>query len=232
MKKLEIDLRLDMDERFPLHLHYDGQFEPQPCGFELDLESGKLTTFINGEIGNAVPEPVWNNRVLRFKISPYLMPKDIKNLAEDSKERFQEILEGAEVVWNDSNWIGRLSDRAWELHDEWNDLCLGYEDSVLLTVEEQMQFLEEPKTLADLNSLVEELIAYDEKHGGNYGYYKKEPDADWIEREVIDWLIEYRLQQWEPISQEMAQLIIDREIDVDERFVENLQLLADGKAID
>lgn len=37
----------ESDERFPLLLQYEGQAMPQPCGFELSLETGELTAFVS-----------------------------------------------------------------------------------------------------------------------------------------------------------------------------------------
>ena len=208
--KIEIKLNLDPSKRFPLYLKYDSQIFPQPCGFELDLKSGVLRAFVSNEIGNAIPEAVWNSRVLRFEIEPLLTAPKIQELAEANLEKFQAILDGSEIVWNGSNNVGKLNDEAFSLHEEWNQLCLGFEESQLITVAELMEYEQEPTTLAELEELVKKLVDYD----GIKGFYMYGPDPDWLERDVLHWIIEDRLYAGEPIAPEIARLIIDWNIDV------------------
>ena len=221
MTKVEIKLDLD-DTRFPLYRKYPMEMFPQPCGFELDLESGVLTTFVSGEVGNAVPEPVWNNRILRFEIEPLLTSAKIQELAEANIEKFQAVLDGSEIVWNGSNYVGKLDDAAVSLHEEWNQLCLGYEESQLITVPELMEYEQEPQTLAELRALVEKMVGYD----GIEGLYEREPEANWIEEEILDWLIEERLYAGEKIGPEIAKLIMERDIFVGSIWEEDLQAFA------
>lgn len=208
--KVEIKLDLNPGKRFPLHRKYDDQAFPQECGFELDLKSGLLSTYISAEIGNAIPEPVWNNRILRFEIEPLLIATKIQEIAEANVERFQTILDGSEIIWNGSNNVGRLNDAANDLHEEWKQLCLGFEASQLITVEELMEYVQEPQTLAELEEVVNTMVGYD----GTEGFYLMYEPGHWIERDILYWLIEKRLYAGEKIGPEIARLIIDWNIDV------------------
>lgn len=194
MKTLKINLELK--ERLPLHLQYEGQHSPQNCGFELDTRTGELTTFINYEIGNAVPIDVWEGKVLRFNVSPYSSASAITALAEENAEFFQSVLDGledAESFW-DNNSIGAIS------------------DTVIISVSEQMQYETVPSTMAELDDLVDTLLSYD----GDFGVYETEPTEEKIKEEVIDYIMENLLFIGEEVGQEIAQYILQKGLDAGE----------------
>jgi hypothetical protein len=67
----------------------------------------------NGEIGNAVSEAVFHDRIVRIcGVSPYLSRKGIAQLMADIKDKLAAIHEGHSVEWNGNNNVGRLTDDA------------------------------------------------------------------------------------------------------------------------
>jgi len=68
------------DRNPPLHMHYPGQHEPQGAYVQLHPD-GEVEFGVNGEIGNAVPESVFHDRIVRIcGVDPYLSLKGIDKL--------------------------------------------------------------------------------------------------------------------------------------------------------
>lgn len=200
-------------ERFPIYAQYAGQHQHQPCGLELNLKTGELTEFCSGEIGNAVPTGVWHSTVLRFSVNPYIMRDGLIALAEEHREAFQMILDTSEIVWNGSNQVGRLSAEADNFIEEWEMQCYGNDGKynvTIISVEDQMQYEQRPETKEELDALVKKLLSYD----GDNCYYEKEPHYHHIESDVLDYMIQYVLQNGEEIGSEIAALILERGKDV------------------
>ena len=212
MTTLNINIS-ESSKRFPIYAQYADQHQHQPCGLQLNLKTGELTDFCSGEIGNAVPTGVWHDTVIRFNVNPFIMREGLIALAEEHSESFQMILDTSEIVWNGSNEVGRLSDDAKHFIEEWDLNCFGNDGEhnvTIISVEDQMQYEQLPATKAVLDELVKKLISYD----GGGGYYETEPNYHDIESDVLDYMIQYVLQNGEEIGSEIAALILEREKDV------------------
>ena len=191
MTTLHINLNLKPTDRLPLHAHYDGQHYPQQSGLELDTRTGELSTFINGEVGNAVPVDVWDNIVLRFAVSPYASPTAISDLADDHSDFFQAILDDQITAQDALN--------------HWHQASLGeVGDTHVITVTDQMQYEKIPTTEAELSELVDILIGYD---GEDNMLYETAPTPEAIRSEVLEYLVDYRPDRITP----EIQSIIDHE---------------------
>ena len=188
MTTLRINLNLKPTDRLPIHAHYDGQHYPQQSGLELDTRTGELTTFINGEVGNAVPEDVWNNIVLRFAVSPYASARAIAELADWHSDFFQAILDDQLTAQDALN--------------HWYEASLGeVGDTHIITVTDQMQYEKAPTNEVELARLVDILIGYD---GEDNMLYETAPTPEAIRTEVLEYLVDYEAEE---ITAEMATII-------------------------
>lgn len=115
MAALNIKFDASTAKRFPVYAHFAGQCMPQPAYLELDIRDGSLDADYSGEIGNGVPGAVWHDLILRFKLMPETTADQIESIIKDNSELFQKILDGAEPVWNGSNWIGEFTDEVTEI---------------------------------------------------------------------------------------------------------------------
>jgi len=105
-----------------LYCRYQGQTAPQPCYVELDCESGTLTAAYNGEIGNAVPMPVWHNRCLRWPI-PALREGAAIELLKEILPLAERVVAGYESVWDGNNHVGEYTDDAQDAQGEIGLAC-------------------------------------------------------------------------------------------------------------
>lgn len=97
-----------------IYCHYEGQTNAQPAEIVLECESGRLVARYNPEIGNAVSGHRWHGRECAWDLDNSLSDAAVIEILEEIKPLCQEILDGYECVWNGSNNIGRLDDRATE----------------------------------------------------------------------------------------------------------------------
>lgn len=111
-----------IEEPAELFCQYPGEGRPQPCYLTLDLEDGSLTCRYNPEIGNAVPMSVFHRRTLWFSIPPFTAAA-ANGFMADVAPLAQRILDGAEIVWDGNNDIGRLDDDANAAYDEVAERC-------------------------------------------------------------------------------------------------------------
>lgn len=100
--------KLDTETRHPLFHHYDGQLQSQPAYLQIDLESGETRVGYSEEIGGGVPERVWNNVVLRYRIAPDLTTYELNRLLDEIEPLAKQLLAGADCRWDNSNWRGFL----------------------------------------------------------------------------------------------------------------------------
>ncbi|MGR5451424.1 hypothetical protein ACP3V3_17030 [Vibrio sp. PNB22_3_1] len=100
------------EDALPLYHHYALQHQPQLAYITLDIATGEVDADYTREIGNAIPVSVWRRCILRFTISPQLRASAIHNLIEDHLNHFQNILNGAEIAWENSNQVGIFTHKA------------------------------------------------------------------------------------------------------------------------
>lgn len=106
------------EERFPVYCKYPGQYQNQPAFIALDLETGEVDAGYSGEIGNAIPSPVFHGIVIRFPIRPESTADMITEMISSNLENFQTVLDGSSIEWDGSNYVGRLSESASDLVNE------------------------------------------------------------------------------------------------------------------
>ena len=105
------------DREMPLHLHYPGQHEPQGAYVQLHPD-GEVEFGVNGEVGNAVPEAVFHDRIVRIcDVDPYLTLEGIDKLHREIRPLLEEIAEGHSVEWSGSNNVGRFTEEADEARE-------------------------------------------------------------------------------------------------------------------
>lgn len=98
--------------RNPIFCQYSGQYQPQPAFIELDCDLQVLRAGYSGEIGNAVPASVYDQRILRWRIDPHLTCRAIRELFRQVRDDAELIIAGFEVRWNGSNHVGTYSQEA------------------------------------------------------------------------------------------------------------------------
>jgi hypothetical protein len=105
------------DREMPLHLHYPGQHEPQGAYVQLHPD-GEVEFGVNGEVGNALPELVFHDRIVRISgVDPYLTLEGIDKLHREIRPLLEEIAEGHSVEWDGSNNAGRFTEEADEARE-------------------------------------------------------------------------------------------------------------------
>jgi hypothetical protein len=109
----------ELDENKPLALYarYQGQSERQDCYLELDIRTGAFSADYNGEIGNAVPFPVWHGLIRRYTI-PCLRAAVANRLMVEVAPLAQAVLDGAGAEWDGHNTVARLSNDAQSAEQE------------------------------------------------------------------------------------------------------------------
>jgi hypothetical protein len=107
-KKLIIEY---CDNPDPMHFYfrYSNQFDPQQVRTYLSLETGKLWTETDMELGNSTPEPIWNNRVLAWTYPCVPTPNQVNNFMSSISIMAQDILDGSKIKWNQHNYTGHLT---------------------------------------------------------------------------------------------------------------------------
>jgi len=110
---------IDKSKLAPLYRRYPGQCSPQGAFLELHPDSGAIAFGVNGEIGNAVPVDVWNNRALRWTVSERLTTRGLAKIAAcpNVEKLVTRIIAGHSVVWDGSNNSGSLTRDAQEASD-------------------------------------------------------------------------------------------------------------------
>jgi hypothetical protein len=90
---------------------YTGQLRPQGVYIEMD-DDGDVTVGWNGEIGTAVPMPVWHRRWLRWTF-PVIPTVDAANhLLDACAGWLQRVHDGHSIRWDGSNHVGALTEDA------------------------------------------------------------------------------------------------------------------------
>jgi hypothetical protein len=105
------------DRNPPLYMHYPGQHEPQGAYVQLHPD-GEVEFGVNGEIGNAVPESVFHDRIVRIcGVDPYLSLKGIDKLHREIRPILEDVAAGHSIEWNGNNNVGRLTEEAEEARE-------------------------------------------------------------------------------------------------------------------
>ena len=91
----------------PLYNEYPGQCNGQTAYLEIDSES--CTADWNAEIGNGVPQSVWDGRTRRYHIPNDLSAEGLAAFVEDNLPLIERISAGMRERWNGNNMVGTLN---------------------------------------------------------------------------------------------------------------------------
>ena len=105
----------------PLYAHFSGQTSSQESYVELDLDSGNLSADYSGEVGNGIPERIWNGRATRFDVDPHLTASEINDLLDEIAPIAQEWIDARQGDELDSDTISYVIDAAFKIQQ----LCEG-----------------------------------------------------------------------------------------------------------
>lgn len=106
---------IPVTEPTALYCQYPSEISPQPVFIELDLETGKLHADYSPEIGNSVPMRVWHGVAIRWMLPAPLTAAAANRILERIAPRAEQILTGATVEWDGSNFVGNLTPAAAEV---------------------------------------------------------------------------------------------------------------------
>ena len=111
-----------IEGEIPVHLHYPGQFEPQPAHIYL-TEDGELGASVSGEIGTAIPMLEFHGRTLTWTIPGNVRGEYLRQFLADPEivELFEKVHQGQSIEWDGHNLIGRLTPEASEATDKISD---------------------------------------------------------------------------------------------------------------
>jgi len=135
--RLNVDSLTDEDVHpAPLYCKYEMQYQAQPAYVQID-SSGNVTADYSGEISNAVPESVYHDRTLRFRVSPEVSGTSLFDyLLQFGRPLLARIHAGHEVDWNGSNQVGSLTDDAKEAVVEFQRMLSNLETTPVYTAAE------------------------------------------------------------------------------------------------
>jgi len=110
-----------------LYHRYPGQLEAQPVFVEVDLENRTISIDWDGEIGNAIPVPVFHGRTLRFRGLPWAA--HVANaLLQELAPLAAQLASEATIDWDGSNRVGALSEAGERLQEEIEGVISSYQD--------------------------------------------------------------------------------------------------------
>lgn len=228
MTTLNVNFDHENASNFPVYCKYDGQFEPQYAYLALDIRTGELSADYNGNIGGGCTFDEFHNLVLRFTL-PAMAHKDfIAEQIDENSTLFQKVLNGADVVWNDSNWVGSFDESARKALDKLEDNFehrQSYDDEryIIDDLAEWLSgdnFSQEGESLEDF---AKQLLSFD---GDNGGYFDESfNDLDSMKEAVLD-IWENDLYSGEDLPQHIAQQLIEHERGLDSKWVEELKEFA------
>jgi hypothetical protein len=216
-------------ERFPVYCKYPGQFNAQPAFITLDLEDGDIDADYTSEIGNAVPARVWHGIVIRFAINPQSTADQIEQIINDNAEAFQQILDGADVVWDGNNYVGKLNAEAQEVYERLDDygngFCCDHEGGMIDDLGEWLDgrgYLPEGKSF---DEYAQDLLDCDGDNG--YFFSSSFNDVDSMKSELLD-LWADALYSGDDIPANVAKLLIDNHTCDDSEWMEELREFANA----
>lgn len=114
-------------EKLPLYAHYQNEIEPQPAYVTLCLDTGIVDASVSGEVGNAMARDFWLGTTRRYRIKNLLTADQIMSVLTAARPLLQRVLDGAEIVHDGNNYVGRLNPDAEEAEQQLSRECLGHD---------------------------------------------------------------------------------------------------------
>ena len=98
-----------------LDVFYSGQCKPQSIYLTL-FESGQVEIDYSSEVGGGVDVAVWHGRDIRFELQPHITTNAAIKLLQDNEilELLSIVYEGNDIDWNGNNYVGKLSEVAFD----------------------------------------------------------------------------------------------------------------------
>jgi len=92
-------------QKDPLYHVYQGQFRPQAAFLEYEICSGIASWGWSGEIGEAVPERVWDGSIIRWSVDPKIKWSALWTISKDPRlidalSAISETEFGSDERWN------------------------------------------------------------------------------------------------------------------------------------
>lgn len=92
-------------QKDPLYHVYDGQYRPQAAFLDYEISSGIASWGWSGEIGNAVPERVWDGSIIRWSVDPKIKWSTLWKISRDPRlfdvlSAISETEFGSDERWN------------------------------------------------------------------------------------------------------------------------------------
>lgn len=113
----------------PLYKKYPAELYPQPAYLEFDPKGDELALEADyyGGIGGGVPSKVWNNVIIRFDVSPFVLRSEIEALAynERLESLLQRIREGFSIFGGCGCYTDDASQAMVKVEDLLRDLDLS-----------------------------------------------------------------------------------------------------------
>ena len=113
----------------PLYKKYPAELYPQPAYLEFDPKGDELALEADyyGWIGGGVPSKVWNNVIIRFDVSPFVLRSEIEALAynERLESLLQRIREGFSIFGGCGCYTDDASQAMVKVEDLLRDLDLS-----------------------------------------------------------------------------------------------------------
>jgi hypothetical protein len=119
-----------------LYCHYSNQITQQDCYLSLYLKTGELCVAHDPEINSgssSMTMDEYHRIVLSWKI-PCLTMDSANQLLREAESIAQRILDGADIIWDGNNHIGRLNDDASAAEEDMARLIEEYGDAPTLAI--------------------------------------------------------------------------------------------------
>jgi hypothetical protein len=150
-RTIQVDLEF-RDERYTtaLHVHYVGQFRPQPCHVWLNLQTRVARTDYDADVGSPLlPGAVWRGVIRRIPI-PSLAAADANKLLKEIQPLLEQVVGGAVFEHDhDQNLFAYIDDNADDALWEIEEIAAGYPEIAVIPAEEVVLSAPEESITAD-----------------------------------------------------------------------------------
>ncbi len=225
--KLDITFAAFNSVRFPAYEKSDSQSQPEHSYIALNVENGDCYVMTQ-ERGNSTFDQ-YNNVVLTFNIPAETMAGQIELWINESAEKFQLILDGAEIVYNNnSNKCGKFTEKAWDLYlDMQNDEFIGNGEGGMIGSDYFAEWIQDDLFATDGLTVVEYACKLFESDGeGGFYFSDNMNSVDAIVSTLLNLWAEYLYNDGEALPKMAALDLIEAGTCLDSAFMDELRLFA------
>lgn len=116
---MQIDIdHCDADDPSELYRRYPIEAQAQPVEIQFDIEYGQLGARYNPEIGDAKPRRAHHGIVRTWDVPATPTSSSMNTLLDELAGPAAELWAQSEVVWDGSNHVGRLTDKASDIEEQ------------------------------------------------------------------------------------------------------------------